>query len=109
GGVEVRQPGGGDVERAALEGGEALRYEPLAAVDQPRFLRPIGQRATRDVVVVGFVRLAEVGGIGVGDGTLFTHPADGGAGVQAAREGNANLFPFGDAIQDLAHVSPGRL
>src|SRR5256885_9272798 len=45
-----------------------------------------------DFVVVGLVGLAQVGRVGVGQGALVLHPAQGSAGVQAAREGDADLL-----------------
>ena len=64
-GVEVGDAGGRDVERAALQRGEALGHELRAAVDQARLLGAVLQRLARNLVVVRLVRLTEVGGVGV--------------------------------------------
>ena len=52
---------------AAMPFGDELR----AAVDQPRLLGAVLQRLARDLVVVGLVGLAEVGGVGVRDRALL--------------------------------------
>ena len=91
-GVEVRDAGSGDVEGAGLQRGQPFGHELLPAVDQARLLAAVLKGAARDVVVVGFVRLTEVGGIRVGDCALFPHPVERGAGIQPAGERNADFF-----------------
>jgi hypothetical protein len=58
-----------------------------------------------DCVVIGFVGLAEIGGVGVGMRALQLHPVDGGAGVEAAGEGDADLFADGQMFEDVRHVT----
>ena len=94
-GVEVGHAGGGDVERAALQRGEPLGDELRAAIDQPRLLGAVLQRLARNLVVVGFVGLAEVRGVGVGDRALRAHPVERRAGVEAAGKRDADLLPGG--------------
>ena len=59
-GVEVGDAGGRDVEGAALQRGDALADELLAAVDQAGLFGAVLQGAARDVLVIGLVGLAEV-------------------------------------------------
>ena len=68
----------------ALERGDALGDHLRAAIDEARFLSPILHGFARDLIVVRFVGLAEVRGVGVGNGTLGAHPVERGAGVEAA-------------------------
>ena len=71
-GVEVGDAGGGDVERAALQRGDALRRRAARGSRSSRaFSAPYCERLARDLVVVGFVGLAEVRGVGVGDRALL--------------------------------------
>ena len=103
-GVEVVHAGGGDVEGAGLQRGDALGDELLAAVDQARLLGAVLQGAARDLVVIGLVGLAEVGRVGVGNGALGAHPMDGGAGIEAAGEGEADLFARRQVLKNVSHV-----
>ena len=97
-GVEVGHAGGGDVERAALQRGEALRATSCARQSISRaFSAPYSSARARDVVVVRLVGLAEVGGVAVGDRALLAHPVDGGAGVESAGERDADPFADRDA------------
>lgn len=66
--------------------------EPRAAVDQAGDVSAVEPGLARDLVVVALVGLTKVGGVGAGDGPLGTHPVHGGAGVQAAREGDADTL-----------------
>src|SRR5207253_79724 len=61
-----------------------------------------------NLVVVGLVRLAEVGGIGKDAGALLLHPQERRAGVETARESDADFFPFGQALQDRTHGASNR-
>ncbi len=70
-GVEVGDAGGRDVEGAALQRGDAFGHQLAAAVDQAGLFGAVLQGAARDFVVVRFVGLAQVGGVGVGHGALF--------------------------------------
>ncbi len=73
------------------------------AVDEAGFFGAVLQGFAGDLVVVGFVGLAEVGGIGVGDRALLLHPVEGGAGVEAAGEGYADFFADGQGFEDYGH------
>src|SRR4029079_14307583 len=103
-GVEVGHAGGGDVEGATLQRGNAFGDQLRAAVDQPRLLGAVLQRLAWDLVVVGLVGLSEVGGVGVGDGALTAHPQQSGARVEAARERDADAFA---GWQRLKNVTQG--
>ena len=102
-GVEVRDPASGNVERAALDRGDALGHELRAALDQHRLLGPVLLRLARNLAIVRFVGLAEVGGVGVGDRTLLAHPRERGTRVESAGEGDADLFAGGQGLQDRGH------
>ena len=102
-GVEVGDAAGGDVEGAGLDGGNAFVGQLGTAVDQTRLFCAIFHRLAGDFVVVGFVGLAQVGRVGVGQGTLVLHPAQGGRGVQAAGEGDADLLADGNMLQNGFH------
>ena len=103
--VEVGDARGRDVEGAALQRRQAFGGELGAAVDQARLLGAVLERAARDVVVVGLVGLAEVGGVGVGHRPLAAHPVQRGAGVEAAREGDADALADGKVLEDRGHGS----
>ena len=68
------------------------------------FSAPYCMRLARDLVVVGLVGLAEVGGVGVGDRALAAHPVQRGAGVEAAGKGDADLLAGGKVLEDGAHA-----
>ncbi len=99
-GVEVRHAGGGDVEGAALQGGNPLRDELSAAVHQARFFGAVLKRLAGNLVVVGLIRLPEVRGIRVGHRTLGAHPMQGRAGIETARECDADVFADGKGLED---------
>ena len=88
---------------AALQCGQALVRELRTAIDQAGFFGAVFHRLARNLVVVGLVGLAQVGGVGVGQGALLLHPQQGGRCVQAARERDADFLPFGQVLQDGAH------
>ena len=102
-GVEVGDAGGGDVEGAALQRRDPFGDQLRAAVDQPRLLGAVLQRLARNLVVVGFVGLAEVGGVGVGDRALGAHPVQRRAGVEAAGERDADLLAGGKTLKNGRH------
>ena len=104
-GVEVGGAAGGDVEGAALDGGDALGHELRPALDQPGLLGAVGHRLARDVVVVGLVGLAEVRGVGVGDRALRAHPVQRGAGVESARERDADLVADREVPEECCPMS----
>jgi len=105
-GVEVRLPSGADVERAALQRGKPLSHQLRAALDEPRLLRAVRHRLARDLLVVRFVGLAEVGGVREGHGALLAHPVECGAGIEAAGKGDADLFADGKTLEDVGHGCP---
>ena len=92
------------MEGAGLEGGEALADELGAAVDEAGLGGAVLKSGARDGVVVGLVGLAEVGGVGVRDGAFLLHPVQGGGGVEAAGEGDADLLAGGEMFEDVGHV-----
>src|SRR5262249_18495136 len=65
---------------------------------EPRLLCAIGERLARNVLIVRFVGLPEVGGIRIGDCAVCAHPVHRGAGVQAAREGDADFLSLGKLV-----------
>jgi hypothetical protein len=91
------------VEGAALQRGDAFGSELGAAVDQARLLGAVAERPARDVVVVGLVWLAEIGGVGVRNGALAAHPVQGGARVEPARKGDADALADGKVLEDRGH------
>src|SRR6185312_10255520 len=58
--------------------------------------------------VVGLVGLAEVGGIGKDAGAVLLHPQQRGAGVETARESDADFLALGQAFQDRTHGASNR-
>lgn len=101
--VEVGDAGGGDVEGAGLEGGDAFANERATAVDEAGLFGAVFEGFAGDLVVIGFVRLAEVGGVGVRQSALLLHPVKGGAGVEAAGKGYAHLLAEGQGFKDYGH------
>ena len=79
------------------------RNERAAAVDEAGLFRAVLERLARDLVVVGLVGLAEVGGVGVRDRALLLHPVKRGAGVQPAGEGDADLLADGQGFENYGH------
>jgi hypothetical protein len=103
--VEVGGAGRGDVEGTRTERCETFGDELLPAVDEARRLGAVGERPAGDVVVVGLVRLAEMGGVGRRDGALVAHPEQRGARVEPAREGDADAFAGREGRKDGRHGS----
>ncbi len=93
------------MEGAALQCGQSFLHQLHAAVDEAALLGAVFQRAPRDILIIGLVRLAEVGRIAVGNRSLLAHPVNGRAGIQAAGEGDANFFPNRKTLQNIAHES----
>ncbi|MNT78587.1 hypothetical protein D3C72_2178350 [compost metagenome] len=91
------------MERARLQGGDAFGHELRAAVDQAGVFGAVGQGLAGDLVVVGLVGLAQVGGVGVGDGAVVAHPQERRAGVQAAGKGDADFLAGGQVREDSGH------
>ena len=100
-GVEVGHAGGGDVEGAALQRRDPFGDHLRAAVDEARLLGAVLQRLARDLVVVGFVGLAQVGGVGVGDRALRPHPVERRAGVETAGKRDADLLAGGKTLKNV--------
>ena len=71
------------------------RTRGKAAVDEAGFFCAVLEGFAGDGFVVGFVGLAEVGGVGVGNGAFLLHPVEGGGGVEAAGEGYADFLVEG--------------
>ena len=107
-GVEIGDAAGRDVEGAGLDGGNAFVDQLRAAIHQPGFFGAELQRLARNLVVVGLVGLAEIGGIGKDARALLLHPEQRRAGVETARESDADFFPFGQAFQDRTHGASNR-
>ena len=77
-----------------------------AAVDQAGVFRTVFHRFFGNGVVIVFVRLAEVGGVGVRQRAFEFHPQQRGRGIEAAGEGDADFLTDGKVLQDsivLAH------
>jgi hypothetical protein len=91
------------VERAAAEGGKTLISEGGAAVEEPSILGAELQGAGWDRVDIRLVRLAQVSGVGDGQGTLLAHPHEGGGGVQTPREGEPNPLTGGQRAKETGH------
>ncbi len=89
------------MEGAGLQCREPLGHQLRPAVDEARLLGAILQRLPGDLVVVGLVRLTEIGRVGVGDGALLPHPVERGARVEAAGKRDADFLADGDRLQDV--------
>ena len=103
GGVEVGQPRRADVERAAGQRDEPLLDQRGAAVDGAGDLGAVLDRPVRDAGQVGFVVLAEVGGVRARHGAVLAHPGHGHRGVETARERDADLLPLGQRLKNFGH------
>ena len=64
------------VKGAALDGGNAFVRQLGAAVDQAGLFSDVGHGLARDLFVVRFVGLAEVGGVGAVSYTPLTLPTN---------------------------------
>ena len=108
-GVEIGDAAGARCGRRRTGSRRCLRA-PVACGNRPAglFRRRISMRLARNLVVVGLVGLAEIGGIGKDPGALLLHPQQRRAGVETARESDADFFPFGQAFQDRAHQTSNR-
>ena len=83
------------MEGTAGQGGEALLHQRLSAVDQPGDFGAVGGGAVGDRGDVGFVVLADVGGVRARHGALVAHPRDRYRGVESAGEGDTDAFTDG--------------
>ena len=102
-GVEVGSASGRDMEGAGLQRGQAFGGELAAAVDQARQFGAVLHRLARNLFVVGLVGLAEVGGVGVGQGALLLHPVQCGAGIEPAGESDADFLAGGNVLKNGRH------
>ncbi len=91
------------MECAGLERGDTFANERAAAVDEACLFSAVFEGFARDLVVIGFVGLTEVGGVGVGDCALLLHPVKRGAGVESAGEGDAYLLTEGQGFENYGH------
>jgi hypothetical protein len=96
------------VEGAGLDGGNTFVDQLRAAIDQPGFFGAELQRLARNLVVVGLVGLAEIGGIGKGRARPFASSRAARTGVETARESDADFFPLGQAFQNRTHGASNR-
>jgi hypothetical protein len=92
------------VKGAALEDGDAFGDELGPAVDEPRLLGAVLNRAAGDLVVIGLVVLSQVGCLRVRDRSFGAHPVERRARVETARKRDAHLLARGDALQNVRHV-----
>src|SRR5262249_16511179 len=97
-----------DVEGARLNGGNTFVHQLRAAIHESGFFGAELQRFTRNLVVVGLVGLAEVGGISKDAGAFLLHPQQRPAGVETPRESDADFFSFGQAFQNRTHRASNR-
>jgi hypothetical protein len=105
GGVEVGDACSGNVESATLQCGNAFVRQLLAAVDQARLFCAVFIGFTRNLFVVGFVGLAQVGCVGIWHSAFSAHPQQGCAGVQAARKCDADFLAGGNVLKNGGHGS----
>ena len=103
-GVEVGDAGRRDVKSARLQRGDPFVDELPPAVDEPRPFGAVFERAARNVVVVLFVGLAEVGRVRVRNRALAAHPMEGCARVEAAGKRNADFLAGRNVLQDRRHL-----
>ena len=106
--VQLCDAAGRDVEGAGLDGGNTFVDQLRAAIHQPGFFAAELERLARNLVVVGLVRLAEVGGIGKDARAFLLHPEQRRTGVETARESDTDFFAFGQAFQDRTHGASNR-
>ena len=76
----------------ALQRHESFVDEGLAAVDHACRLGAVAAGAIGNARQIGLVVLAEVGGVGVGDGALLAHPRHRHRRVEAAGERDADAL-----------------
>ena len=105
-GVEIRHTAGGNVERAALDGGDAFVCQLGAAVNQAGVLCAVFHRFFGNSVVVVFIGLPQIGGVGIRQSAFEFHPQEGGGSVEPAGKGNADFLIDGEGLQNGAHDIP---
>ena len=101
-----------NIDRLASQG---LRFDfcwsncPVCAPARTTLISGLYPSSTGAEHMRSLVRLPEVRGVGVRDRALRAHPVQRGAGVEAARERDADLLAGGESLQDVGHVvSPKR-
>ncbi|MPN55332.1 hypothetical protein SDC9_203014 [bioreactor metagenome] len=87
------------MESAALQRGNAFGYQLFAAIDQACIFGAIQPGFLRNRFVVGFVRLTQIGGIGVRNRALLAHPAQCRAGIETAGKGDAHFLVDGNRLK----------
>ncbi|MEY9477084.1 hypothetical protein ABH981_001297 [Bradyrhizobium ottawaense] len=109
GGIEIGDAAGRDMEGARLDRGDTFMDQLRAAIDEPGLLGTELHRLARDLVVVGLVGLAEIGGVGVAARALLLHPEQRRRGIEAARKSDADFLTLGQAFQDRGHGASNRV
>ena len=92
------------MERAALQRSQSFADQLLSAIDQARSFCAVLQRAARDVIVVGLIRLAEIRGIAVRDRAFLPHPVDRRARVEPSGKCDADTFTDRQGLKNICHV-----
>ena len=90
-------------KRAGLQHRESFGDELRAAIDEPGLLGAVLQRATRNLVVVRFVGLTEVGGVGVRDRALGAHPVQRRARIESTRKRDADALAGRQFLKNVGH------
>ena len=88
----------------ALDGSNALGNKLLPAIDQARVFCAVLESLLWNRVIIGFVRLAEIGGISIWNRTIRTHPMQSGTGVETAGKGDADLVADREMLKNSRHL-----
>ena len=91
------------MERATLHGGKAFGGQLASAVNQPCRFGAIFHGLSGDFVIVGLIRLTEVGGVRVRHRAFKLHPVKGSAGVQATRKSDSDLLADREILKNGGH------
>src|SRR5476651_321918 len=91
------------MERARLQGRNALGNELRPAVNQPRAFCAVLYCSTGNFIVIILVGLAQVGGVRERYGTFEAHPMQRGAGVEAAGKRDSDALLDGKAFENGGH------
>ena len=83
------------MKSTAGHGGETFFNKCALAVHESCLLSTVLTCATGNRINIGFIGLAEVGGIGVGDCSIFPHPRHGNGGVQSTGKRDSHAFTYG--------------
>ena len=103
GGVKVGQTASSIVESTALNRGDTFCDQLFTAVDQTSAFCTVLFGATRDCIVIFFVRLAQVCSIGIRNCAFFAHPQQCGAGIQTTRESDTNTLTNREMLKNRRH------